>query len=186
MMPITTARLVLRPPTLKDAQSIFETYASDAEVTRYLSWPRHKTIGDTQAFVDFAASEWKQWPAGPLLIESRSQGRLLGSTGLVFEARDRASTGYVLARDFWGQGFASEALAAMVALARTLHVARLYATCHASHSASIRVLERCGFSHEETLSRHLVFPNLGNDMAQDVARFAYLQGAPKAGPGVGS
>jgi ribosomal-protein-alanine N-acetyltransferase len=182
LAPIMTSRLLLRPPALEDAQSIFQSYASNAEVTRLVGWPRHKTIGDTQAFLEFAASEWKRWPAGPLLIESRGQGTLLGSTGLAFETIVRASTGYVLAREAWGQGFASEALTAIVALARELHVTTLYATCHASHSASIRVLERCGFSHEDTLTRHLVFPNLGDEKPQDVATFAYLDGASKIGP----
>jgi [ribosomal protein S5]-alanine N-acetyltransferase len=178
--PITTARLILRPPSLQDAKLIFERYASAAAVTRFVGWPRHTKLDETAAFLDFAASEWKQWPAGPLLIESRERGTLLGSTRLAFEASDQASTGYVLARDAWGCGFASEALAAIVALAQALGVARLYALCHATHIASTRVLERCGFLHEVTLTKYLVFPNFGDATAQDVARYVFVDARSKA------
>jgi ribosomal-protein-alanine N-acetyltransferase len=171
--PIHTSRLVLRPPDAKDAAIIFQRYAADPEVTRLVGWPRHASISDTEAFLKFSSSEWQRWPVGPLLIESRTDGALLGSTGLAFETRHRASTGYVLARDAWGFGYAAEALAAVVDLAQSVAVTRLYALCHAAHAASMRVLERCGFSREATLSAHLVFPNLGDDTPQDTACYVY-------------
>jgi ribosomal-protein-alanine N-acetyltransferase len=176
--PILTSRLVLRPPDVKDAAMIFRRYAADAEVTRFVGWPRHAGIGDSHAFLEFSASEWTRWPVGPLLIESRADGSLLGSTGLAFDTRHQASTGYVLARDAWGFGYASEALAAVVELARSLAVTRLYALCHTSHAASIRVLERCGFAREATLPAHAVFPNLGDGILQDVARYVYAGNSP--------
>lgn len=166
--PITTARLILRPPRDEDAPAIFHRFASDPEVTRLVGWPRHADLEDTRAFLAFAHSEWRRWPVGPLLIESRADGRLLGSTGLAFETAYRASTGYVLARDVWGNGFAQEALAAVTALAARLGIRRLYAVCHTDHAASVRVLERCGFEREGTLRRYLSFPNLGHDNPQDV------------------
>jgi RimJ/RimL family protein N-acetyltransferase len=44
-----------------------------------------------------------------------------------------------------------------------------FALCHVSHADSIRVLERCGFAREATLTKYAVFPNLGDDTPQDVA-----------------
>jgi ribosomal-protein-alanine N-acetyltransferase len=170
--PILTPRLLLRPPDATDAALIFRRYAGDSEVTRFVGWPQHASIHDTAAFLEFCASEWTRWPVGPLLIESRSDGSLLGSTGLAFETPTQASTGYVLARDAWGFGYASEALTAMVALAKTLAMTRLYALCHPSHSASIRVLERGGFLREGLLNKQLIFPNLCNS-PQNVASYAY-------------
>ena len=131
---ITTSRLVLRKPVSDDAGDIFERYASDAEVTRYLAWPMHASLDDTRAFLEFSDAEWNRWPAGPYLICSLADGRLLGSTGLAFEAPFRATTGYVLARDSWGQGFATEALLAMRQTAMDLGVRRLYAMCTPSTS----------------------------------------------------
>jgi RimJ/RimL family protein N-acetyltransferase len=82
----------------------------------------------------------------------------------------------VLARDAWGFGFASEALAAVVKLAQGAAVTRLYALCHPSHAASIRVLERGGFRAEGLLPKPVVFPNLG-DVPQEVACYGYAGSA---------
>lgn len=155
-----TERLILVAPTKDDAEEIFERYASDPDVTRYLGWPRHQSIDDTRGFLAFSAAEWARWPAGPYLIRARSDGRLLGSTGLSFSRRDEAMTGYVLARDAWGQGYATEALRAMVELARELRVTRLYAPVHTDNRASSRVLEKCGFTLDAGWSEAPAFPNL--------------------------
>ena len=171
---IQTERLLLRKPKSSDAAEIFRRYASDAEVTRYLSWARHTTVDDTLAFLEFSDAEWDRWPAGPYLICSLADGSLLGSTGLAFELPFRANTGYVLARDAWGRGYASEALLAMRQTAADLGVERLYACCHPQHSASRRVLEKGGFELEGTLRRHSEFPNLEPGFAEDVVSYAWL------------
>ena len=104
---IETERLLLKPPTHEDTQAIFDRYASDADVTRYLGWPKHTSVQDTQAFVAFSLSEWARWGVGPLLAFDRESGTLLGGSGLVMETADRAATGYVFARDAWGKGYAT-------------------------------------------------------------------------------
>ena len=171
-----TQRLALRPPCRDDLAEVFQRIASDPLVTRFVAWPVHTTIKDTEAFLAFSASEWAKWPAGPLLITSRKDGTILGSTGLAFETPHRASTGFVLARDAWGSGFASEALGAMVSIAAGAGVRRLYALCHVQHERSVRVLERCGFVREGTLRKHTVFPNLGMTEPQDVFCYAQILG----------
>ncbi len=168
-----TARLVLRKPQPRDAQAIFARYASDPEVTRFLSWPRHRSLDETRSFLAFSEVEWARWPAGPYLIESHG-GDLLGSTGFTFETTYRAATGYVLAKDAWGQGRATEALQAVVSIAGGIGIRRLYALCHLDHSPSRRVLEKCGFRHEGTLRRHSEFPNLGQVGPCDVLCYALL------------
>jgi RimJ/RimL family protein N-acetyltransferase len=156
---ILTERLLLRRPLADDADAIFARYAADPEVTRLLSWPTHRTVAATKQFLVFSDAEWREWPAGPYLILSRADRRLLGGTGLAFETPDRASTGYVLAKDAWGNGYATEALNAMVNVARDCGVRRLYAICHTDHAASARVLEKCGFVREGRLRKHTEFPN---------------------------
>src|SRR6185436_9883947 len=99
---IETARLSLIRPQPGDAVEVFERYASDPDVTRFLGWPRHRSVADTKAFLAFSESEWDRWPAGPYLIRSSADGRLLGGTGLGFDRPDEAATGYVLAADSWG------------------------------------------------------------------------------------
>ena len=176
---LRTRRLLLRRPEPGDAHTIFTRYASDEAVTRYLGWRRHTTEEETWAFLSFAADEWRRWGAGPYLIVGRDDGVLLGSTGLAFETPYRASTGYVLARDAWGHGFATEALLAMTELAESLGVRRLYALCEAGHEASRRVLEKGGFDAEARLARYLVFPNLDDPEPRDVLCYTRLLPAPR-------
>ena len=171
---IETQRLILRKPTMDDAAAIFSRYASDPEVTRFLSWPAHTSIEMTREFLAWSEAEWQRWSAGPYLIEARDSGELLGSTGLHFETPETAITGYVLARDAWGHGYATEALEAMVTLARNLHVHRLYALCHAAHDRSARVLEKCGFTREALLACHGEFPNLAPGELLDCLRYAIV------------
>jgi [ribosomal protein S5]-alanine N-acetyltransferase len=173
-----TSRLVLRKPTLADAEAVFIRYASDPEVTRYLGWPRHQSVDDTKAFLSFSDAEWSRWPCGPYLIESLSGHNLLGSTGLAFEAPARAVTGYVLARDVWGNGYATEALTAIVEIAERLGVVRLYALCHPEHPASARVLEKCGFRLEQRLEQFAEFPNLSPGRREGCMRYVREEAAP--------
>lgn len=167
---IETPRLVLRKPAAADAAAIFARYAADPEVTKYLGWAQHRRLADTQAFLVLSDAIWERWPAGPYLIESREDGQLLGGTGLGFESPDVAMTGYVLAKDAWGKGYATEALSSMVNLAARMGVRRLYALCHPENAASRRVLEKCGFVFEAT--QNLEFPNLGSGGAEPCLCFA--------------
>ena len=169
---LETARLVVRRPTVDDCEAMFERYASDPVVVKYVGWPRHRSVADTRTFLALSDAAWREWPAGPYLVLSREDGSLLGGTGLDFETPHRASTGYVLARDAWGRGIATEALLAMVDVAGQLGVLRLYALCHVDHKASSRVLEKGGFEQEGTLRRYAEFPNLDHGRVCDVSCYA--------------
>lgn len=150
-------------------------------MTRFLGWRTHRTLADTEEFLAFCADQWARWPAGPLLIESRLDGTLLGGTGLGFETPQQASTGYVLAYDAWGFGYATEALGAMRDRAARLGLERLYAFCHPGHRASARVLEKCGFLCEGTLRAYAEFPNLAPGVPADVLCYAVRRVAGVSG-----
>ncbi len=177
---LRTERLLLRRPTLADAGEIYRRYASDPEVTRYLSWPRHQSIDETRAFIQFSDTQWRDHTAGPYLVESES-GLLLGGTGLDLMGPDQAMTGYVFARDAWGKGYATEVLRAMINLTRQLGIAELHAHCHVAHIPSQRVLEKCGFARKE----HLIaqFPNLPPDERHDAWRYELPQTSAEGAPG---
>lgn len=173
--PVKTERLVLRRPTADDAERIFRAYATDLDVTRYLSWPTHVTLDDTRAFLAWSDASWDQDGYGPLLIERREgpdDERLLGSTGLDVQTPTRAAVGYLLAKRAWGQGFASEALAAMIDEARRAKLWRLEALCHVDHEASAHVLLKAGFAEEGILRAHTVFPNHTPYQPADVRLFS--------------
>ncbi len=175
-----TERLVLRRPQLDDAELVFSTYASDREVSRYLAWRLHQSPDTTRSFLEFSDDEWQRWPAGPYLIESRADGRLIGGTGFAFETHYRASTGYVFARDAWGQGYATEAVNAIVEIGKDIGIVRLYALCHVDHARSARVLERAGFTCEGVLQSYLEFPNLAPGEPADVHCYARVLNGPTA------
>ena len=155
---IETERLVLRKPTLADAEAVFARYASDPDVTKFMGWRRHESVEETRAFLAFSDAEWERWPAGPYLIEA-ADGRLLGAAGLRFQTPTTAVAGYVLAQDAWGYGYATEALSAVVTVAMDVGVHQLSATCHNENLASVRVLEKCGFVRAK-LPGLAEFPNL--------------------------
>jgi ribosomal-protein-alanine N-acetyltransferase len=169
-----TQRLVLRRPHAEDAGEIFRRYGADPEVTRFVSFSTHRSLEDTEAFLSMSDAAWNRWPAGPFLIRSKESAKLLGGTGLSFETLTRAMTGYVLAKDVWGMGYATESLRAMVDLAARLQVRRVYALCHTEHRASWRVLEKCGFQREGTLRRFQNFPNLITEELSDVYCYAII------------
>jgi RimJ/RimL family protein N-acetyltransferase len=165
---LTTDRLLLRAPRSGDAEAIFRRLASSEAVTRFVGWPRHPSVDKSEAFLKVSAAQWATWPAGPYLVLSRESQQLLGSTGFSFRSEDQAETGYVLAEDAWGQGYATEALRAMVAISRDLQLAHLVAHCHPAHHASIHVLEKCGFVRDESYAELYEFPNLDPGRKQAV------------------
>lgn len=71
-------------------------------------------------------------------------------------------------------GYATESLRAIVEIARSVGVIRLYALCHADHAASWRVLEKSGFTREGLLRRHSEFPNLRPGEPCDVLCYALI------------
>ena len=68
-------------------------------------------------------------------------------------------TGYVLAKDAWGKGYATEALRAVILIAKPIGIGHLFALCHADHRASAHVLEKCHFTFDRLIP-HQTFPNL--------------------------
>lgn len=175
---LTTRHLELRRPTLEDAPLIFERYASAPQVTKFLAWPTHQLIEDTQNFIqEYSDVLWNKYQVGPYLIFSRETGILVGSTGLDFKGNKQdghATTGYVLAQDAWGNGYATEVLEEIIALARRLEVKQLVAECHEKHVVSSRILAKCSFERFDVDKKKvIVFPNIGTDEPQTVLRFVH-------------
>jgi ribosomal-protein-alanine N-acetyltransferase len=171
-----TEQLQLFRPRPEHAPDICARYAGDRDVTRYVGWPRHRSVADTRSFIAFSDAEWARWPVGPYLIGSRQTGALLGSTGLACETAERALTGYVLAKDAWGRGYATEALGAMIRLAESHALTELFSYCHPDHRPSAHVLESCGFVRDQNQSRQAEFPNLSPGISTTVASYVLALG----------
>jgi RimJ/RimL family protein N-acetyltransferase len=86
-----------------------------------------------------------------MLTTIRGGRETIGAVGLELRGRDRLTLGYVLAPDLWGNGYASEAVAAMVEAAFSLtHVLEINASVRVENPASRRVLEKAGFRFVST------------------------------------
>ena len=138
-----TPRLLLRPGFPEDAPALAAAM-SDAAIARNLAvvpWPY--SLRDAEAFL--ASPRDPVLPS--LLIFERGDGppQLVGSCGLGRRASGAVEMGYWIARPHWGRGFATEACAALIDIARTLGLAQLEASHFIDNPASARVLDKLGF-----------------------------------------
>jgi ribosomal-protein-alanine N-acetyltransferase len=158
-----TPRLDLRPPVIDDADNLFATYTQDPEVTRYLVWRPHESIETTRAFVCRCIDAWESGASFPWVMLRREDGQLLGMIEIRVNLF-RAELGYVLARRFWGQGYMTEAVRALVdwAVAQP-QIHRVWAVCDVDNLASARVMEKAGMQREGLLRRWIVHPNISPD-----------------------
>jgi len=153
-----TERMLLRPPRLDDAEAIFEGYARDPEVLRYLVFPPHTGPDSVRGFLREREAGWQR---GDDLSWVLTRGEeCLGMIGLRLRGF-KAEIGYVLARAYWGQGLMPEAARAVVdwALAQP-EIFRVWAYCDADNVASRRVLEKVGMTCEGLLHRFVIHPNI--------------------------
>lgn len=155
-----TARLRARPAVVADAQVIFEEYASDAAVAKYMTWKPHRSVNDTIEFLRRCERVWAEGTAFPWGLWRKEDGAF---TGLI-EIRMGVSAvdlGYALARRWWRQGLMSEAVISVVHWALTQPaIYRVWAVCDIENLASAGLLERVGMEREAILRRWLIHPNM--------------------------
>jgi [ribosomal protein S5]-alanine N-acetyltransferase len=132
-------------------------HADNREVWRRLRdrFPHPYTLADAERWIAFAK---QQCPQTHFAIEV--YGEAAGGIGLELGSdieRRSAEMGYWLGQDFWGRGITTAAIRALTGYGfETLDLTRIFAVPFASSSASIRVLEKCGFLREGTMRRSAV------------------------------
>lgn len=152
----------MRPPTLEDAQAIFEAYASDPRVTRYMDWRPCRRASEVEEHLatniaDIAAQKCASW-----VIRVIDEERLCGRVDLRINGRD-GDVGYVLAASHWGRGIMPEAVDAVLEFAKSIGLRRVTGTCDTENIASARVFEKCGFRYVGTKRAALVRPQLSDE-----------------------
>ena len=150
---LTTPRLRLRPMRRDDAEALFLVFC-DAQAMRYWSSPPHGSPLLTAEVIEraqmaFIAGDGIEWA-----ITRVGDDAAVGKIGhwRWQRAHSRSEVGFIVRRDLWGQGFAAEALAAVVdwGFAR-LELHSVEAQLDAANVASQRTLERVGFRREGQL-----------------------------------
>jgi RimJ/RimL family protein N-acetyltransferase len=149
---LSTERLILRSYTEEDAHRV-HAYGSDPEVTRYTSWGPN-TWDDTCEFIRGVLSEYRNLHSLPvtLAIVKKETDTVLGGVSLFREDPlmevHAAEVGYVLHRDEWGRGYATEAAREMIRFGfRELGLRRVYARHQVENLASGRVMQKLGMLH---------------------------------------
>jgi RimJ/RimL family protein N-acetyltransferase len=157
---LSTERLVLRPPQAEDAPLIFEAFASDPEVTRFLRWRPHRTLADSHRAMVARLKGLETGEEFSWLLSLRTDGSILGIIS-AWPGEREAEIGFALGRRFWGRGLMTEAVRSVVAWAfEPAQVIRVWATCDAENLASAKVLEKAGLQREGLLSAHAIHPNI--------------------------
>jgi RimJ/RimL family protein N-acetyltransferase len=172
-----TARLTLRRPTIDDAQAIFDEYAADPEVTKYLVFTTHREVETVRVFLREVTAAAKEGTRFPWAITLTGYDRPIGMAEMRVEGA-RAEIGYVLAKKHWGQGYMPEALRVLVdwAMAQA-EIHRVWAFCDVDNRGSTRVLEKIGMQREGILRKWSVSPNI-NDVPRDCYCYSVVKGLP--------
>jgi [ribosomal protein S5]-alanine N-acetyltransferase len=159
----TTERLSARPPRADDAGAVLAAYASDPEVTRYLSWRCYTEIEPLREFLCGVARTWETGVGAHYswLLCRRGTDTPIGSIGVSLDIHG-AMLGYVLGRAHWNHGLMTEAVRYVAAWALAQPpLFRVWAVCDTANVASVRVLEKAGFAREGLLRRWFPCPTTG-------------------------
>lgn len=147
-------RLILRQLAVSDAQAMYNNWASDPEVTKYLMWPAHTDVSQTAGILQiwdkqYDADTFYQWAIVP-----KDLGEPIGTISVVRldETTDTAEIGYCIGKKWWHQGYTSEALRmVMDFLFQEVAVHRLEARHDTQNPHSGDVMKKCGMTLEGTL-----------------------------------
>lgn len=150
---LTTARLILRAPADHDLDAIFEL-ESDPIAMRYWSKLPMRELDEARASLERAKRFFPERVGLRWSIARREDDAMVGHASLFefSEQNRRAELGYGQLRRYWGQGYMHEALSAVLDYAfGTLQLRRLEADIHPGNAASLRAVERLGFTREGLL-----------------------------------
>ncbi len=155
---LTTERLTLRPLKTSDAEAIFAIY-SHPEVMRYWSSPAMHELQEAHRFIERAAEYLAAQDSLTWGMTRHGEDKVIGVCVLhgYSVQNKRSEVGYVLGREYWGQGYMNEALVAMVDYAfGPCQLIRLEADLDPRNAASEKALARLGFVREGLLRERWV------------------------------
>ena len=140
---IRTKRLLLRSFRPSDIDDVYE-YAQDPDWGRFLPLPQPYLRSDAEEFVARQrAVTWSNEPSWAIVL----QGKVIGALNFHDLNRERrtAALGYAVARAHWSQGFATEAVKAVMPAAFTnLNLISIWAMADVRNIGSQRVMEKAG------------------------------------------
>lgn len=153
---LETERLTLRTWDYQDTADLFEI-CSDAEVMQYIGDGKpFERIEQAEMFLDWADSHQKKNGFSRWAVIERSSDKIAGSCGFARLNNGEVELGYLLARDRWGKGLATEAAGACLKYGfETLGFKSLVALTDIDHPQTHRVLEKIGFTRRGIEKIHI-------------------------------
>ena len=156
--PVETERLLLRPFRRGDVEAV-HAYRGREDVARFLT--ELPMTREACAEAVRARIGWTLWSEHSdrifLAVERRSDGALVGEVSFMLRDAEagQGEIGYVLNPDSQGQGYATEAAGALVALGfEVAGLHRVFARCHPDNTGSRRVMGRLGMRQEAHFREH--------------------------------
>ena len=154
---LETDRLILRKFKLSDGEAMFRNWASDPEVTKYLTWPTHNNVVISEYVVKDWVSHYEDPKFYQWAIVLKSNGdEPIGSISVVDidERIRKVHIGYCIGRKWWHQGITSEALSALISFFfKEVKVNRIEARHDTKNPNSGKVMEKCGLIYEGTIKQ---------------------------------
>lgn len=152
---LETGRLILRRYVNADAAAMYKNWASDQEVTRFLTWPTHPNQEVSGRVIEDWVNQYSDDSYYHWAIVLKNNGEEpIGDIAVVSlkENVSMAHVGYCIGRNWWHQGITSEALkAVMEFLFDVVDVNRIEARHDPRNPNSGKVMEKCGMKYEGTL-----------------------------------
>ncbi len=157
MIQINGNRVYLKKLVENATAEFFELHLNDEVMTRFMLYvPYPYTREDGVRFMKFLEKTDKEHSTLEMAVFEKATGKMIGVASfahLDFE-HCHGEIGYWISRAYQGQGIASEAVKLLLTYGfETLNLERIYAHVDIENAASIRVLEKCGFTREGVLRK---------------------------------
>ena len=140
---INTNRLTLRRFVLNDAQAMFDNWASDPEVTKYLTWDTHPNVEVTKQIVKEWVKQYDDPKTVRFAITLKDSGELIGGIDVVKYVDCVPEIGYCLSKKYWNKGYMSEACKAFVNYLFELGYPKVLIRADVRNIGSLKVIEKC-------------------------------------------
>lgn len=163
---LNTSRLTLRLWCESDLNDFFE-YASIDGVGQMAGWTPHKSMDESVAVL-------KMFVQGKKTFAIEMEGKVIGSLGIEeYNEKDYPELaqwqgreiGYVLSKDYWGQGIMPEAVQAVIKYLFEVEDMDFIIVGHFDwNRQSARVIEKCGFKYIKTVKYEARYDTVENSV----------------------
>ena len=155
---LQTNRLILRKFQMNDASMMYNNYASDPLVTKYLTWKHHADVSTTKEILSMWINSYDNLKNYQWAIVLKDINEVIGGISIVDidEVNDSVEVGYCLSRKYWNCGYTTEALKEVIRFCfEVIGVKEVTGRFAQDNIASGKVMEKCGMIYtHDTLARN--------------------------------